>query len=59
MSFPQLSEKQSGEHVTIIALTGFSRDQEKNNATEAGMDDYILKPFEMDTVLEVLKKHIN
>lgn len=51
-------EKETGEHITIIALTGFSRDEEKHNAMEAGMDDYVLKPFEMETVLEVLKKHI-
>jgi DNA-binding response OmpR family regulator len=40
-----------------IVLVSASRDIE-NSAMDAGADDFLAKPFEMDDLLEKVKKHI-
>jgi CheY-like chemotaxis protein len=35
----------SGKHVPIIAVTAFAMEQDKRNCMEAGMDDFIAKPY--------------
>ena len=41
----------------IIAMTAFTSKTEINRALDAGMDDYIFKPFKPDELFKILKKH--
>lgn len=41
----------------IIAVTAFAMDYSREMCMEAGMDDYIAKPVEMDKLADVLRRH--
>lgn len=43
--------------IPIIAMTAFTSKTEINRALEAGMDDYIFKPFKPNELFSLLKKH--
>ncbi len=45
-------EKGKGEHIQIIALTAFAMKSDKDLCIEAGMDDYISKPFKRQQFLD-------
>ena len=42
--------------VTVLALTAAALDSQRELAQQAGMDDYIVKPFEMDVMVGTLLK---
>ena len=44
--------------VPIVALTAGTVKGEKEKCLEAGMDDYITKPFVKDTIVKVIKKYV-
>lgn len=52
-------EEEKGIHTPIIALTAYAMKSDKDNCIDAGMDDYISKPFKrqqfLDMVSETLK----
>jgi len=54
-------EKNSGEHMPIIALTAHAMQGYKEQCLEAGMDDYCVKPIQAKDLFQamagVLKKH--
>ena len=41
-------------HVILVAVTGWSREEDKRRAYEAGFDLHITKPMRVDTVRELL-----
>lgn len=49
-------EKQ--KHIPIIALTGDSSEKEKAKATDAGMDDYVVKPYSPEELYRVLSRFV-
>lgn len=52
------AENVSGGHIPIIALTAGAIKGEKENCLKAGMDDFITKPIDRETLYKLLKKHL-
>ncbi len=51
--------KSKGEHIQIIALTAFAMKSDKDLCIEAGMDDYISKPFKRQQFLDKIINILN
>lgn len=51
------AEFQTNRHIPIIALTAGALSQEKEACYEAGMDDYLVKPFSKAALREMLFRH--
>ncbi len=51
----QENKKQS----TIIAMTAYAMKGDKEKCIEAGMDDYISKPIDIDKITDMLQKYTN
>jgi len=52
------SEKSLSKNTLIIALTGAALNNEKSACIEAGMNDYLTKPIDIDLLKETIKKYI-
>lgn len=48
-------EEEKGMHTPIIALTAYAMKSDKDQCIEAGMDDYISKPFKRQQFIDVIK----
>ena len=51
-------EKEKGTRVPIIALTAYAMKSDKDMCIEAGMDDYISKPFKRQIFLDSIEKFL-
>lgn len=49
-------EKQSGGHVPIIAMTANTSPQDRQMCLQAGMDDHIAKPVEINKLFTALQR---
>ena len=45
----------SPAHTTLVAVTGWGQDTDRQLAREAGFDEYMVKPVEMERVQAVLR----
>lgn len=52
-------EKNTGQRVPIIALTGSSMQEDKTKCLNAGMDDFITKPFSRGKLLQTIENSRN
>lgn len=50
-------EREGGGHTIIIAVTAFAADSDRERCLEAGMDDYVSKPVEVELLLALMQKH--
>ncbi|WP_236898467.1 hybrid sensor histidine kinase/response regulator [Clostridium beijerinckii] len=48
----------SYKNVPVIAMTAYSMKDDEIKCLEAGMIDYLSKPFTVDQVMEMLEKHV-
>jgi signal transduction histidine kinase/CheY-like chemotaxis protein/HPt (histidine-containing phosphotransfer) domain-containing protein len=49
-------ENSLGGHIPIVAMTAYAMKEDRDKCREAGMDDYISKPFQPEDLLSVLKR---
>ena len=52
----KLQQRLGGGHVPIIALTAHAMDSDRARCLDAGMDEYLTKPFQPEQVVEVLQR---
>jgi two-component system, sensor histidine kinase and response regulator len=52
------AEAASGRHTPIIALTALAMEGDEQRCLAAGMDDYISKPYNLQTLKETLEKYL-
>jgi CheY-like chemotaxis protein/HPt (histidine-containing phosphotransfer) domain-containing protein len=50
---------QGDKHLTIIALTGNAMEKDKQLCLDAGMDDYLKKPFNLKQLTDVLTRWLS
>lgn len=48
-------EKLSGEHVPIVAMTGYAMKDDRQRCLDAGMDAYICKPIRSKELFEIIE----
>lgn len=48
-------EENSGQHTPIIGLTANTMDSDRHRCLEAGMDEYLVKPFDVAEFFRVLE----
>ncbi|HHD80400.1 MAG TPA: response regulator [Campylobacterales bacterium] len=51
--------KENKKHIPIIALTANALQGDKEKYIDAGMDDYISKPIQIEELKKVLEKFVN
>jgi CheY-like chemotaxis protein len=50
----RLRQLRTSHHVILVAVTGWTRDEDKKRALEAGFDLHVAKPMSLDTLKQVL-----
>jgi CheY-like chemotaxis protein len=51
-------ERASGRHTPIIALTAGAQESNRERCRQAGMDDFISKPFDADHLYAVIEHYL-
>ena len=52
------TEKQTGEHIPIIAMTAFAMNEYREKCLEAGMDGYVTKPVGADELRKAIESFL-
>jgi CheY-like chemotaxis protein len=45
-----------GRHASLIALTGWGKDEDRDRTREAGFDEHLVKPVDTSALLHLLGK---
>jgi CheY-like chemotaxis protein len=49
-----IRQQRGGTHVILVAVTGWSRDEDKRRAYESGFDLHVAKPMRVETLRELI-----
>jgi len=49
-------KKNDKAHLPIVALSAFAFDHDKKEALDVGMDDYLIKPYTEEQLMNVLRQ---
>jgi CheY-like chemotaxis protein len=52
-------EKETGGHIPIIGITAYSMKADRDRCLEAGMDDYLAKPFSKEEFYKKIERFAN
>ncbi|MBC7970903.1 MAG: response regulator [Verrucomicrobia bacterium] len=55
----RLKQDAQTQTIPIIAVTAMARSLDQELALEAGCDDYVCKPYEIETLAAALDRHLN
>jgi signal transduction histidine kinase/CheY-like chemotaxis protein len=53
------SNEAPGQHLPIVALTALAVMGDRERCLQAGMDDYLAKPYEMDELVAVVRRQLD
>ena len=45
-----------GQRITLVALTGWGQDSDRRHSREAGFDSHLVKPLDLDKLIELLRR---
>ena len=51
--------RRKGKTIPIVAVTGNSEEEDKEEAKKSGMDDHLSKPYKREDIEEILKKWLS
>ncbi len=51
-------ERTTGQHISIVALTAHALADDRQKCLDAGMDDYLSKPFKPEQLKNTLSRHL-
>ena len=54
----RIREQDWGKNCTLIAITGWGRERDRQLTREAGFDHHLIKPFDAATLAELLERPI-
>lgn len=50
----RLRQQRGNQHIILVAVTGWTRDEDKQRAYECGFDLHVAKPMSLETLKELL-----
>jgi len=53
------NNENAGAHIPIIAITASASEEDRQQTIDAGMDDFMSKPFNKEPLLQILSKWLN
>ena len=53
------ANEKEGQHTPIIAVTANASDEDRQQTIDAGMDDFMSKPFNKEPLLQMISKWLN
>lgn len=55
----KIRERENGKNIPIIALSAYAFEEDRKKFLEAGMNDFLGKPFHLEELYQIIKKHLN
>jgi CheY-like chemotaxis protein len=49
---------EKGKEIPIVAMTAYAMHEDRNKCIQAGMNDYISKPFDLENLYNILEYHL-